>query len=138
MRDRGEERAGRAADVQVRVVYRLRWERTLVLTGEVDGILRYEGLGNGERVYLDGKLWAQSSVWSWKTVYPYVEFDLPGRRDDLPARIDVAASLWPWKLGISRFRLTVDGTVLYDEAGSDVWFRGDSGRVSDEPYAEDY
>jgi hypothetical protein len=140
MGDHDDRWAGGSVAVQVRTVYRSRWTRTLMLTGDVEAVLRYDGMGNGERVFLDDKLWARTPFWAWtlQIVYPFVEFDLPGRRDDLPARLDVAASLWPWKLGIRRFRLTVDGTVLYDEVGSDVWFRDESGQVTDEPYEEDY
>lgn len=139
MRDFDDQWGGKDVGVRVRTVHRARWERTLILSGEVDVVLTYTGMGHGERVLVDGKLWATTSVWSWAIVYPYVEFDLPGRRDDIPARIDVTASiLWPWKFGITRFRLTVDGSVLYDEIGADVWFRNDSGVVTNEPYEEDY
>ena len=136
MRDRYEARRPRT-DIRVRTVHRERWRRTLVLTGEVEGVLAYEGMGNGERVYFDGRLWATTSVWSWRIVYPCVEFDLPGERDEIPARIDVSASMLPWKLGITRFKLSVDGTLLYEEEGSDVWFLDRSGVVSEEPYEED-
>jgi hypothetical protein len=137
MRDRDDEPAEAPAAVRVRTVYRERWRRVLILSGEVDATLTYNGMGNGERVYLNGRLWAETSIWTWKTVYPFAEFDLPGRDDDIPARIDVAASFLPWKFGITRFRLTVDGIVLYDEKRGDVWFRDGRGRVTDEPYEED-
>ena len=137
MYDRHEARRS-AVNVQVRVVYRERWQRTLVLTGDVDATLMYCGMGSGERVFLDGRLWACSSIWSWQIVYPFIEFGLPGRAGDVPARIDVAASFLPWRFGITRFRLTVDGSVLYDEVGRDAWFRDDCGVVTDEPYEEDY
>ena len=136
MRNRYEARRPRT-DVRVRTVHRERWRRTLILSGEVEGVLSYEGMGSGERVYFDGRLWATTSLWSCRTVYPFVEFDLPGERDEIPSRIDVAASLLPWKLGITRFKLSVDGTLLYEEEGSDYSFLDRSGRVSDEPYEED-
>jgi hypothetical protein len=125
-------------DARVRVVYRERWRRTLVLTGDMDATVTYSGMGSGERVFLNGRLWAQTSIWSWQIVYPFVEFDLPARDRDVPARIDVRASLLPWRFGITRFGFSIAGCVLYDEEGRrDVWFRDDSGFVTDEPYEED-
>ena len=117
MYDRHEARRS-AVNVQVRVVYRERWQRTLVLTGDVDATLMYCGMGSGERVFLDGRLWACSSIWSWQIVYPFIEFDLPGRAGDVPARIDVAASFLPWRFGITRFRLTVAALMAGGAFGS--------------------
>src|SRR5689334_22745592 len=83
----------RDEDVQVRVVYRERWTRTLVLTGKAEAVIRYNAMGHGEQVHLDGKLWARTSAWCWQVVYPWSEFPLPGRSGNLRARIDVAASM---------------------------------------------
>lgn len=126
------------AVVRVRVVHRSRWTRTLVLTGEVEANVAYKGIGSGERVYLDGKLWAETSVWCWQNVYPFVEFPLPGRNGDVPARIDVAGSFLPWKFGITRFRFSVAGETLYQEAGGECRFGGEPGFVTDEPFEADY
>jgi hypothetical protein len=125
-------------DVQVRVVYRERWRRTLVLTGDVDATITYCGMGSGERVFLDGRLRAQTSIWCLQIVYPFVEFDLPARDRDVPARIDVKASFLPWRFGITRFQFSIAGAVFYDEDARAAWFRDDSGFVTDEPYEEDY
>jgi hypothetical protein len=46
--------------------------------------------------------------------------------------IDVGASLFPWKLGITRFRLTVAGRVLYEEAGGAVRIPGEPPRLTDD------
>jgi hypothetical protein len=125
-------------DVQVRLVFRERWRRILILGGEVELTLIYEGSGCGERVYLDGKLWARTSIWSWKIVYPWVEFPLPTTTgDDLPARMDVSASFAPWRFGITDFRFSIAGEELYEERGNEYWFRDDSGRVTNEPYEPD-
>jgi hypothetical protein len=124
-------------DARVRVVYRERWRRTLVLSGDVDATVTYCGMGSGERVFLNGRLWAQTSIWSMQIVYPFVEFDLPAYDRDVPARIDVKASFLPWRFGITQFQFSIAGSVYYDEKGRDVWFRDDSGFVTDETYEED-
>jgi hypothetical protein len=128
-------------DVQVRLVYRERWRRILVLAGDVDSTLIYCGMGAGERVYCDGRLWARTPTWSWsmKIVYPWVEFLLPtSNGDDLHAKIDVSASFAPWRFGITDFRFSIAGEMLYDERDREYWFRDDSGRVTNEPYEPDY
>jgi hypothetical protein len=122
-------------DVQVRLVHREHWRRIPILTGEVDATLIYNAMEHGERVYLDGRCIAQSSVWSWRTVYPWIEFRLPTDKDDtLAARIDVAATLIPWRMRITYFRLSIEGKMLYDELDGEYWFHDDSGRVTNEPY----
>jgi len=132
--------AGPRIDARVRTVYREWWARTLIVSGEVEGAVRYEGMGHGERVYLDGSLCGRSSFWQWspKIVAPRIEFVLPTRRGDLPALIEVAASFLPWRFGIYRFRLSVDDELLYDEDTGDVWFAGEPGLICDEPYEPDY
>jgi hypothetical protein len=125
-------------DIQVRLVYRERWRRILVLSGECEATVIYDSRGSGERVYLDGKFWARSSIWSWQIVYPFIEFQLPTAQDDLLARIDVLASLLPWKFGINRFRFSIAGHVLYDENRGEYWFRDDCGRVTNEPFEPEY
>lgn len=128
----------RSFDIQVRLVYRERWRRILVLSGESEATLVYSSMGSGEQVYLNGKFWAQSSIWSWQVVYPFIEFQLPTADDDVPARIDVTASFMPWKFGINRFRFSVGGQILYDENRGEYWFHNDCGRVTDEPFEPDY
>jgi hypothetical protein len=127
-------------DARVRTVYRERWSRILILSGEVEGVVRYEGMGHGERVYLDGVLCDRSSFWQWspKVVAPRIEFTLPRGRGEVPALIEVAASFLPWRFGVYRFRLSVDEEKLYDEDSGDVWFAGGDGFVTDEPFEPDY
>jgi hypothetical protein len=125
-------------DVQVRLVHIERWRRILILDGEVDATLIYDSRGNGERVFLNGELWARTSIWSWQIVYPWVEFPLPTTSDDnLWARIDVSASFWPWQFGITDFRFSVAGVMLYDARDREYWFHDDSGHVTWEPYEPD-
>src|SRR5207249_9517325 len=114
--------------------------RTLVLSGEVEGVLRYIGSGYGEQVYWNGVFRARSSFWSWPPaiVAPRVEFSLPGKDGPLPALIEVAGTFIPWRFGITRFRLSVDDEVLYDEERGDTWFAGGPGLLTDEPYEPDY
>ena len=130
---------GPRIDARVRTVYREWWSRTLLLSGEVEGAVRYEGMGNGERVYVDGELRGRTSMWALKLkiVTPRVEFTIPGRQGDVPALIEVAASYLPWKFGICRFRLSVDDEVLYDEDAGDVWFAGGPGFVTNDAYEPD-
>lgn len=125
-------------DFQLRLIHRERWRRILVLTGEIEATLIYDSRGSGEQVYLDDKLWARSSIWSWHIVYPFIEFQLPTGQDDLRARIDVAASFLPWKFGITSFRFSVAGQMLYDENRCEYRFRDDCGRVTDEAFESDY
>ena len=40
------------ADVRVRIVYREWWRRILVLSGTIDATVTYNGMGNGETVFL--------------------------------------------------------------------------------------
>jgi hypothetical protein len=129
----------RGIDARVRIVYRERWSRTLLLTRGIEGVVRYEGMGYGERVYLDGVLRTRSPNWTWtmNVVAPRVIFTLPGNGGDLPALIEVAASFLPWRFAICRFRLSVNDTVLYDEDTGDVWFGSEPGVVMDEPYEPD-
>jgi hypothetical protein len=132
--------AGPRVNASVRIVYRERWSRTLILSGEVEGVLRYEGMGYGERVYWNDAFRARSSFWSWPPaiVAPRIEFSLPSKDGDLPALIDVAGTFAPWLFRIMRFRLSVDEEILYDEEGRDTWFAGSEGLVTDEPYEPDY
>jgi hypothetical protein len=133
-----QDRESTGIDVRVRMVFRERWRRILILEGKVEATLIYEGMGSGERVYLDGRLWAQTSIWSWRIVYPWVEFQLPTLDgDELRARIDVSASFAPWRFGITDFRFAVGGQTLFEEHRREYWFLDDSGRVSDEPYEPD-
>jgi hypothetical protein len=125
-------------DVQLRLVYLERWRRILVLSGESEATLIYDSRGSGERVFLNGKVCARSSIWSWQIVYPFIEFHLPTSQDDLLARIDVTASLFPWKFGINHFRFSIAGLMLYDENRGEYWFRDDCGRVTKEPFEPDY
>jgi hypothetical protein len=125
-------------DILVRLVYRERCRRILILSGETDATLIYDPRGSGERVYLDGKLWAKASMWSWQIVYPFIEFQLPTGEDHLLARIDVVASLLPWKFGINHFRFSIANRMLYDENRGDCRFWQDCGRVTDEPFEPDY
>jgi hypothetical protein len=126
-------------DVQVRTVYRERWRRILVLSGDVEGVLIYNAMGHGERVYWNGRQWAKSSTWSWQIVYPFMEFELPAGELDAPVRIDVGASFFPpWKMGIKTFRFTIEYEMLYDERYDEYHFGRDWGIVTNEPYEDDY
>ena len=122
------------------MVHRDGWNRTLVLSGEVEGVLRYVGTGFGERVYWDWKFRARSPFWCWPPAFlaPRLEFTLPGKNGERPELIEVAATIIPWRHGIWRFRLTVDNEMLYDEACGEAWFAGGEGHITDEPYEPDY
>src|SRR5437867_4149220 len=89
--------AGPRVNACVRVVHREYWTRILIIAGEVEGVLRYEGAGYGERVYWDGILRGRSSFWSWPPaiVAPRVEFTLPDKNGERPALIEVAATFAP-------------------------------------------
>jgi hypothetical protein len=127
-------------NTRVRAVYREWWARTLVLSGEVEGTVRYDGRGFGEAVYMDGVLRGHSFplLWTMKIVAPQVTFTLPGKDRVVQALVEVSATLLPWRFGIYRFRLTVDNEMLYDEDTGDTWFAGGPGWVTDEPYEPDY
>src|SRR5262245_13557435 len=127
-------------NARVRAVHREWWTRTLVLSGEVEGAISYNGLGYGEAVHVNGVLRGHSSPWAWtmKIVSPQVRFSLPHTDGDIPALVEVTASYMPWRFGIYRFRLTVDGDMLYDEDAGDIWFAGEPGWVTDEPFDPDY
>jgi len=130
---------GSRFDVQVRTVYRESWRRILVLNGDVEGVLIYNAMGSGERVYWNGREWAKSSIWSWQIVYPFIEFELPAGEDDVPARIDVGGSFFPpWRMGIKTFRFSVENEILYEERYDEYHFGRDWGIVTNEPYEEDY
>jgi hypothetical protein len=92
-------------------------------------------MGYGERVYWNDSFRARSSFWSWPPaiVAPRVEFSLPSKDGDLPALIEVAGTFASWLFRITRFRLSVDDEILYDEKGRDIWFAGGEGIVTDEP-----
>ena len=124
---------------RVRAVYCERWTRTLVLSGDVEATIRYDGRGFGEAVYVDGVLRGHSYplLWTMKIVAPRVKFTLPGKDRVVPALVEVGATLLPWRFGIYRFRLTVDDEMLYDEDTGDTWFAGGPGWVTDEPYEPD-
>jgi len=126
-------------NVRVRAVYREWWTRTLVLSGDVEVTIRYDGRGYGEAVYVEGVLRGHSSPWLWtfKLVSPQVKFTLPSTDGDVPALVEVGASFLPWRFGVYRFRLTVDGVMLYDEDEGDTWFAGEPGWVTDEPFEPD-
>jgi hypothetical protein len=139
----GDERwsaAGPRVNACVRLVYRERWTRTLILSGDVRGVLRYEGMGYGERVYWNDVFRARASFWTWPPaiVAPRIEFVLPGKEGDLPALIEVAGTFAPWLFRITQFRFSVADDILYDEEGRDAWFAGGEGFVTDEPYEPDY
>jgi hypothetical protein len=131
---------GPRINARVRAVYREWWTRTLVLSGEVEGVIRYDGRGFGEAVYVDGVLRGHSYplLWTMKIVAPQLKFALPGKDGHVQALVEVGATLLPWRFGIYRFRLTVDGERLYDEDDGDTWFAGEPGLVTDEPYEADY
>jgi hypothetical protein len=121
--------------VRVRTVFRERWRRVLMLTGDVDASVTYDSMGWGERVFVDGEVRARTSGWAMPLVYPWVEFTLPGRGINVPARIDVAAVIRPWTLWtvrITHFRLTVARTVVYDEGPDGVRWPPDA-QVIDGP-----
>jgi len=126
-------------NARVRAVYREWWTRTLVLSGDVEATIRYDGRGYGEAVYVDGVLRGHSSPWAWtmRLVSPQVKFTLPGKDGAIPALVEAAATFLPWRFGIYRFRLTVDDEMLYEEDTRDTWFAGGPGWVSDEPYEPD-
>jgi hypothetical protein len=127
-------------NARVRAVYREWWTRTLVLSGDVEAAIRYDGRGFGEAVYVDGVLRGHSYplLWTMKIVAPQVKFTLPGKDRVVQALVEVGATLLPWRFGIYRFRLTVDDEMLYDEDTGDIWFAGGPGWVTDEPYEPDY
>jgi hypothetical protein len=137
-RDECYSAAGPRVNACVRVVYRERWTRTLILSGDVEGVLRYEGMGYGERVYWNDVFRARSSFWTWQIVAPRIEFSLSGNDGDLPALIEVAGTFAPWLFRITRFRFSVADDILYDEEGHDIWFAGGDGFVTDEPYEPDF
>ena len=111
------------ADVQIHLVasdVNRTWAtRELQLSGDADAILRYEAFGNGERVFVDNELVAQTSMWTIRgrilnSVTDSCEFMLPIGGNSYPSQIDVYASML--MLGrISRFVLTVCGRIVYDE-----------------------
>jgi hypothetical protein len=89
--------------------------RWLTISGNIETEIRYEGGGHGERVLADGRLIATSSPWQCRhVVAPRIEFKLEGQGYFVPARIDVAVSIWRL-LRISQFRLTIAGRTVYDE-----------------------
>lgn len=94
------------------------WTSRLIrLTGSVNAEIRYDGMGKGERVFVNDELVARTPLFStnvFNCVTPRIDFHLRWFGYLLPATIDVYASAFRF-LKITRFKLTVQDRVLYQE-----------------------
>jgi hypothetical protein len=91
-----------------------RWGRKILLKEQVNLCLEYQGWGTGERLYMNGHHIHTTDAFTWRLVFPYIDFNLPIDEFYVPARIDVKASYLKL-FQISRFKLTVAGKVIYEE-----------------------
>jgi hypothetical protein len=94
------------------------------LFGTIHAELRYDPIGFGERLFLDGRLILTTSAHGGNLVQPRVDFFLEAFEHAVPARIDVKASILFFKT--YAFRLTIAGKTVYEEA-SEATFRQDMG-----------
>ena len=99
-------------DLQVVSVIRGWWRRKIALTGTIEAEIEYDPRGQGERVYVNGRLVATTSVWVWENVAPHIDFFLDATDYRVPASIDVKAIFLQF-LRTAEFRLTVADRVLY-------------------------
>jgi hypothetical protein len=101
-------------DVRVASVSRGWWRCRIALIGSIDADIEYDPRGNGERVYVNGRLVATTSGWGWNVVTPHIDFFLETFKYSVPASIDVKASFWRL-LRTTAFRLTVAGQTVYED-----------------------
>jgi hypothetical protein len=103
----------------------------LVETGSGVFLVEYDGSGFGERVHVNGRLAVHHMEWlSLSLVAPRIEFEL----GPLPAAIEV--SVWPW-LAIRKFRLIVNGEVVYDKQASPAQSTDDAEEQASSVHSEE-
>ncbi|MBM4074328.1 MAG: hypothetical protein FJ267_01630 [Planctomycetes bacterium] len=91
--------------------------RIIDLKGSINAEIRYEGLGFGERVYVDGALVARTPYFGFQffILTPHIDFLISDGMYDVPASIDVYGPPLSFWGHISRFSLTVGNVVVYRE-----------------------
>ena len=91
------------------------WTRRISLAGSINAEIKYDPAGQGERVFVNGKLVVTTRYWHLSgNVAPHIDFHLETEEYAVPASIDVAASILRL-LQLSRFELTVAGKTVYKE-----------------------
>lgn len=105
-----------AGDVSALCKHRGWCSRTIVLEGLVDAEVRYDGMGFGERVYVNGRLAAKTRFFTHylDNVTPHVDFSIDSPDGRVDAALDVRASLFDL-LRITKFVLSISGCVVYAE-----------------------
>jgi hypothetical protein len=95
--------------------------REIQLDGISNVVIRYDGSGAGESVFVDGELAGKSDfhTFNWDDVAPSIDFVVPSSMGELAATIEVSARLIHL-LRISKFKLTIGGLLVYDDRKRDL------------------
>ena len=90
--------------------------REIQLHGISNVIVRYDGSGAGESVFVNDRLVGKSQffTFNWDDVVPSIDFVVPSSVGDLNANIEVSARLIHL-LRISKFKVTIGGLLVYDD-----------------------
>ena len=107
-------------EVVVQRVIRTWTAREVLLAGNTPAVLRYESSGAGERVFVNDRLAATTSVFNrpermLNAVMDKLDFMLPYRDFVVPAQINVYVSLFQL-LRITEFSLVVCEKLVHDDA----------------------
>ena len=101
--------------VHAHCVRRSWFGRTIDLTGGIVAQVRYQAAGSGEKVFVNNTHVASSSPWHLTVVAPRIDFEIECGGKTLAATVTAYAA-WFQLLRVVRFSLTVDGTLVYEEA----------------------
>lgn len=91
--------------------------RTIAVSGAVAAVIRYEGRGFGEHVYVNNVHVASTSMLEWRVwniVSPRVDFRFEDGEMLYKGRIDVQGS-WTQLLNLAHFILSINDVVVYEE-----------------------
>ena len=105
--------------IQVGDAQRYAMRRTVVLTGDIDAEIRYDGWVPNELVLVNGCRRFSGGTTIFGIVSPFILFELETPSFRVPARVDVAAtfSLRTF-LRLWRFSLSVAGHAVYSDNGA--------------------
>lgn len=91
--------------------------RRVIVAGDIEADLFYNGWEAGETVTINGRQRVRGSAWEFlRIVNPRIDFTVEGPEWWVPASVHVQArlGLWPF-FRIARFSLVVAGWVLHQE-----------------------